>query len=276
MWIVTGVVILTVGIGIGLVAGKNLLPPQISSYEDCVKANGNQVQTIYPGICTTKDGRSFRQVLSDEEKKNLQPPDQTANWKTYTTDFWGITFKHPDFDTTCCGVSGAVTGNPVILITLADSTTVVANTDAPFDGIALYGIPNNGNLTLDQYVEKEKAVFLADFKSMADPGQVNQGKTTKTTVAGQPALVLTNYSWDGITRTYFKSNNNSFIFEISKKEKSPSHFFSYDQILSTFKFVEPATLTPRPTCKPRPACLDATPRCLIPETSDMCPPNQKL
>lgn len=26
-----------------------------------------------------------------------------------------------------------------------------------------------------------------------------------------------------------------------------------------------------PTCRPRPACLDATPRCLIPETSDMCP-----
>ena len=30
--------------------------------------------------------------------------------------------------------------------------------------------------------------------------------------------------------------------------------------------------TPTPTCVPRPACLDAIPRCLIPETSDMCPP----
>jgi len=28
---------------------------------------------------------------------------------------------------------------------------------------------------------------------------------------------------------------------------------------------------PTPTCTPRPACLDATPRCLIPETTDMCP-----
>lgn len=28
-----------------------------------------------------------------------------------------------------------------------------------------------------------------------------------------------------------------------------------------------------PTCRPRPACLDAIPRCLIPETSDMCPPS---
>lgn len=32
------------------------------------------------------------------------------------------------------------------------------------------------------------------------------------------------------------------------------------------------TLTPTPTCKPRPACLDTTPRCLMPETDDMCPP----
>ncbi len=26
-----------------------------------------------------------------------------------------------------------------------------------------------------------------------------------------------------------------------------------------------------PTCVPRPACLDSVPRCLMPETSDMCP-----
>jgi hypothetical protein len=29
--------------------------------------------------------------------------------------------------------------------------------------------------------------------------------------------------------------------------------------------------SPTPTCRPRPACLDSIPRCLIPETSDMCP-----
>lgn len=29
---------------------------------------------------------------------------------------------------------------------------------------------------------------------------------------------------------------------------------------------------PTPSCKPRPSCLDSTPRCQIPETSDMCPP----
>ena len=29
--------------------------------------------------------------------------------------------------------------------------------------------------------------------------------------------------------------------------------------------------SPTPTCRPRPACLDTTPRCMIAETADMCP-----
>ncbi len=31
------------------------------------------------------------------------------------------------------------------------------------------------------------------------------------------------------------------------------------------------TSSASPSCKPRPACLDTNPRCLIPETPDMCP-----
>lgn len=42
------------------------------------------------------------------------------------------------------------------------------------------------------------------------------------------------------------------------------------QILSTFRFIDQQPSI-SPTCRPRPACLDATPRCLIPETADMCP-----
>lgn len=41
-----------------------------------------------------------------------------------------------------------------------------------------------------------------------------------------------------------------------------------EQILATLKLT---ASTPSPTCRPRPACLDATPRCMIPETEDMCP-----
>lgn len=41
-----------------------------------------------------------------------------------------------------------------------------------------------------------------------------------------------------------------------------------NQILSTFKFTDS---NPTPTCRPRPACLDTTPRCML-EARDFCPP----
>ncbi len=44
----------------------------------------------------------------------------------------------------------------------------------------------------------------------------------------------------------------------------------------TYSFPSPTNPEPNsqivPSCRPRPACLDATPRCMIPETADMCPP----
>lgn len=32
--------------------------------------------------------------------------------------------------------------------------------------------------------------------------------------------------------------------------------------------------TVTPTCTPRPKCLDSKPRCMIPETENMCPPSK--
>lgn len=56
--------------------------------------------------------------------------------------------------------------------------------------------------------------------------------------------------------------------------ESPENKFSdLKLILSTLKFNN--QVSPTPTCRPRPACLDATPRCMIPETSDMCPSTRK-
>lgn len=61
--------------------------------------------------------------------------------------------------------------------------------------------------------------------------------------------------------TLRKYSNNSFNVRFADIFKT---------MLSTIKFNN--SISPTPTCKPRPACLDANPRCLLPETSDMCPP----
>lgn len=52
---------------------KFLNSNQINSFEDCQKA-GYPVTKAYPGKCSTPDGRSFIQELSEEEKEGLKPP----------------------------------------------------------------------------------------------------------------------------------------------------------------------------------------------------------
>lgn len=39
----------------------------------------------------------------------------------------------------------------------------------------------------------------------------------------------------------------------------------------TIGFPTGSQISITPTCTPRPACLDSVPRCMIPETADMCP-----
>jgi hypothetical protein len=68
----------------------------VTSYEECVKANGNQTTFMFPGTCTTRDGRQFTQPLTEEEKKKLQlSADPTANWETYISENYSFSFKYP-------------------------------------------------------------------------------------------------------------------------------------------------------------------------------------
>ncbi len=69
-WILALIAILIIGLGAGYYfgydigferSGKN----NITSFDECVKA-GNQVQAIYPPVCTTPDGKTFTQDVGNE------------------------------------------------------------------------------------------------------------------------------------------------------------------------------------------------------------------
>ncbi|MFI5241074.1 MAG: hypothetical protein ACHQUA_01435 [Microgenomates group bacterium] len=162
-------------------------------------------------------------------------PDPTVNWKTFSSDLYQFSFKHPNMDDKCCGLAGAISNNPKGIIVVADASTVVPNTDAPFDGISIYVI-EKGSMTLSQYVEKEKVALKKQSEIMGDAGQVKTGKVIETEIAGQNAISLVDYSWDGVIRTYLEHPNGKYFIEVSKKEQSTGHFKLYNQILSTFKF----------------------------------------
>lgn len=89
-------VVLLIIIGASILGGKYYLDQQklkaINDFESCAAA-GNPIQESYPATCRTSDGRSFTQVLTEEEQKNLLPPDTTADWKTYEGS--GFSFKYP-------------------------------------------------------------------------------------------------------------------------------------------------------------------------------------
>lgn len=53
---------------------QNNLTQKSTSYEECVNSAGSIIQESYPATCVTKDGERFVQLLTEEERKNLQPP----------------------------------------------------------------------------------------------------------------------------------------------------------------------------------------------------------
>lgn len=65
-----------IGVG-GLFAYQEYVKqPPITTFDECVKANGSQQLLLYPGVCTTRDGKRFTQPLTEEERARLVPPNQ--------------------------------------------------------------------------------------------------------------------------------------------------------------------------------------------------------
>jgi len=237
LWIVVGIAILAVGIAIGLVVGK------YSSKQNQLLAQPVVSSPIFSPTATP-----------------TETADPTANWKTYSGN--GFMFKYPSSLTDLKdqgGVSGPWTGNPQSIINLGDNSTIHWGTDAPYDGFSVYLVSKLVSVSLLDYLNKEVET------AKNSPRGIKSSTITETSLGGQAAAFIDN---ETVHREYFVSSLDGEKIVVFSRINSTDNFLNtFDQILSTFKFS---------TCKPRPACLDATPRCLIPETSDMCPPNQKL
>jgi hypothetical protein len=49
--------------------------PEPTNFWECSKVKNSIIQESYPAVCITKEGKRFTQELSDEEKKNIIPPE---------------------------------------------------------------------------------------------------------------------------------------------------------------------------------------------------------
>ncbi len=161
-------------------------------------------------------------------------PDPTANWKTYTNTNYKYSFKYPSgYLLTSDNPDSVFLSSAENKITFAAGSVEIPLPDSNCDKSKNFNL--GGKKTL-----YSKCTSNTDSSGIIAVGGNNGDKYDNV-----PVLVI--YNFKGIPEENI-----------------------FNQILSTFKFTE---ASPTPTCRPRPACLDATPRCLLPETSDMCRPS---
>ena len=192
------------------------------------------------------------------------PIDETANWKTYTNTIVGYQIKYPN------RYSEPRIGNsPPIPATGTEDETRIVFGDTQSDFYFLSVFPFSGTI---QDLKKKKDYGYSpggweNSKDVSTEEQVLHANKIEgpfvTATYKNPELRLIGYPNRSV---FFLGKNRAFVlfgWSSHSKDELP-------QMFSTFKFIDSES-SPTPTCKPRPACLDATPRCLIPETSDMCP-----
>ncbi|HSW90126.1 MAG TPA: hypothetical protein VLH19_04615 [Patescibacteria group bacterium] len=163
--------------------------------------------------------------------------DPTANWKTYTNSALGISFKYPNIGTITNTYSQPKSGQPTFIVSnkpYFDPTKLPSCESGTKQTCLIAG--KNWNQTSDV-----ETITLAD--------------------KNESSFFVAVTNSDGGTSVLHVVQTKNPMIEIVFSVDGAGLEETFQQILSTFKF----------TCKPRPACLDATPRCMIPETADMCP-----
>lgn len=184
--------------------------------------------------------------------KALAPINQ---WKTFTNAYSGITLQYPSslrFVEDPYGITNAYSGkkqDPLIFIQ-GDSKTA-----------------SNKDL-ID--------IARADFQANQTAGTTTS-ELQETTFAGEKAYTFTltgkGFTFGNGGGTVLEKGN----YVVIETEHNHGDFLiifkdstEIQGVMTTFRFLD-TNLSASPTCRPRPACLDSTPRCLIAETADMCP-----
>lgn len=262
-WLILSLILVTITL-VGIAGGKYYLNQQklkaINDFESCATA-GNPIQESYPATCRTSDGRSFTQILSEDEQKNLLPPDPTANWKTYENTDLGFYLKYPsnwDYEIKPNSTS------PILKKGIKETTIDFGITDTEGEGADAIS-PHIGPGYVVLHIIEYSTDVTKDPKSYIDPNLAVYVDKSENTV-------VNNIKSQKISHSVCQSPSCSDI--LIPRDKTIFDFSiingdeELNQILSTFKFIDQQL-----SCTPRPACLDSNPRCMIAETADMCPPS---
>lgn len=227
--------------------------------------------------------------------------DATANWKTIT-DNYGFTIKFPDDFVTQemkCGLDGCFATDiksDENIPYIANSTQSIKNYPQNLSNNEIVIAPSYSSWNppdIEKHTKEEvleRAVNnFAGSKKWVNPNVIVPWVNANTgqSYTGQKSWAYANFT--SLTLDHHKAvkfiSNNAVCYKILEKilqyeafyldlcayPKSSKFISTFDKMMTTFKFTD-STNIPTPTCRPRPACLDSEPRCMIQETDDMCPP----
>lgn len=211
----------------GLLYWKNTNQPKTPlTWEECIKIPNAKMLLTYPGQCVTPNGQTVTQPLTEEEKKNLQPPDETANWKTYTSENLSISFKYP----TAWDIR-----------TQDDSLELY-----PVNQTQLEGRPPYDGHIFFHKIEKKETADLDSFMNEINSATGGQNMDVYKLLGefpldGKKALI-TKGGCCGASGKYVIVAYKSYIYLISLSGPSQEGYpfqneAFFDQILSTFKFL---------------------------------------
>lgn len=165
---------------------------------------------------------------SQETMEALQTPtpDPTADWETYSNNEFGFSFKYPGHFVNDGLIAGPLTGQSNFIRSFSEPSTLREGTDAPFDGFSLYIITNTNTESFDEYISNEiDEMNSNEFSRM-------QGAVENTFPLGTALLAdLQGYY-------YIPTPNNESVIVFAYLEANDSFQSSFDQILSTFEFLD--------------------------------------
>jgi len=177
------------------------------TWEQCLKTAEAKIQQSFPPICVTKNGIKVAGPVNND----------MANWKTYTDTQFGVSFKYPE--------------NWYVKM-LDSKTIIISDMQTDIKSVTKIGqVPFVIELTEDQG-------FINQFKKRMEYLVTTDTLRNKTVIN---SFLIADYRSHPIEAGIAYKEGDAFNKNVVYRfilSKVPGYEEYFDQILSTFKFIE--------------------------------------
>lgn len=195
--------------------------------------------------------------------------DQTVNWKTYTNNQYGFLFKYPKNSTNYSQNQNYEVLTPLVEnIEFSDSVVdpltwtknpkLIKSGDlgVRYNGINVVVFPNENHLLLAQYTSNYFQNITKDFKTYMHK---NFNPTMKLTSVNDIQWYMIEGFENYPIHYYLTELPDGKVLLLNKMNAENKDFTeTFNQILSTFKFIDTGTSTPSPTTSQKISCNTAS------------------